>query len=287
MRAVPHFGRAFRAQRRVENLGRLQPGAGNLVDRLGEPLAIVGQIDRERRRARGHDPEHVPLVNELARDLLEEILDLARVLEIQVQVVDENQPDPSRRVVGRLAGRKDDALHRRRRRGRGFVVDPATMGEQKRDHVLLDAVFEDLEVSLLQIGDELPLVVADDHVRGDDVEASTDNAPLRGADRLLGGRWLSTSRWRRLWRRGLCVKRSAGCQHRGRSGDLQRPLKMNDSHGSIIQTVTGPRRYPSCRPLPHRLNPEKRVPALSPPDPPRGSGPRIAAGASCAFRRPF
>src|SRR5207249_4199773 len=137
----------------------------------------------------------------LGRDLLEEILDLARVLEIEVQVVDENQPDPPRRVVGRLAGRKDDALHRRRRRGRGLVVDAPAMSEQKRDHLLLHAVFEDLEVSLFQIGDELSLVVADDHVRGDDVEAAPDDAPLRGADRLLGGRWLSTSRWLRVWRR--------------------------------------------------------------------------------------
>ena len=97
-----------------------------------------------------------------------------------MEVVDENQPNPPRRIVGRLAGRQDDALHRRRWRGRGLVVHTAAVGEQKRDHVLLHAVFEDLEVSLFQVCDELSLVVADNHVRGNDVVPSPDDAPCVG-----------------------------------------------------------------------------------------------------------
>ena len=51
--------------------------------------------------------------------------------------------------------------------------------------VLLDAVFEDFEVVLLQVRDELPLVVADDDVGGDEVDAPPDDVAAGCGLRLL------------------------------------------------------------------------------------------------------
>ena len=188
VRAIPDLGRTFRAERRVENLLGLEARARDLVDRLVEPLAVVGQIDRQRRRPAGDDAEHVPFVNELVRDLLEEVLDPAGVPEIEVQVVDEDQPDAAGRVARRFARREDDAFHRGRRRRRRFVVDAAAVRQQERDDLLLDPVLEDVEVVLLQVRDELPFVVADDDVARDDVERPPDHGALAGLGRLRRGR---------------------------------------------------------------------------------------------------
>ncbi len=71
------------------------------------------------------------------------------------------------------------------------------MGEHERDEVLLDTVLEDFEVVLSEVGDELPLGVADDDSVGDQVDAAADDFPRRlGRDQdplglfvrgLLGG----------------------------------------------------------------------------------------------------
>ena len=91
----------------------LQAGAGDLLDRLVEPLAVVGQVDRQRRRAGRDDAEHVAVVNQILRDLLEQLADAPGVAEVEVQVVDEDQEDAARRVGGRPRRRQDDAfLHR-------------------------------------------------------------------------------------------------------------------------------------------------------------------------------
>ena len=107
------------ACRRVDDVLRLQPVAGDLVDRLVEALAIVGHVDRDRRRPGRDDAEHVAVVDQLLRDLLEQLADAAGVAEVQVQVVDEDQEDAAGGVVGRPRRRQEDAfLHRRRRRRR-------------------------------------------------------------------------------------------------------------------------------------------------------------------------
>ena len=101
-------------------------------------------------------------------DLLEQLADAAGVAEVEVQVVDEDQEDAA---GGRWSGarRQDDAFlqaaaaaPRRCRRGR--------RGSARTRRLLLDAVLEDLEVVLLQVGDELAAVVADDDVGGDQVD---------------------------------------------------------------------------------------------------------------------
>ena len=82
-----------------------------------------------------------------------------------------------------------------------FVVR-AAVHEDERDDVLFDAVFEDRELVLRQVGHELPLLVADDDVGGDDVDAAAEDVPLlsggcgrcrgRGrCGRCGGGSWAS------------------------------------------------------------------------------------------------
>ena len=97
-------------------------------------------------------------MDQLLRDLLEQIADAAGVAEVEVQVVDEDQEDAAGGVVGRPRRRQDDAFLRRRRRRRGDVVDAAAVRQRERDDVLLDAVFVDFELVFLQVGDELPVL---------------------------------------------------------------------------------------------------------------------------------
>ena len=77
-------------------------------------------------------PEHVAVVDQRLRDLLEELADAAGVAEVQVQVVDEEEEDAAGGVVGRPRRRQDDALLRRRRRRRRDVEDAAAVHEHER-----------------------------------------------------------------------------------------------------------------------------------------------------------
>ncbi len=93
---------------------------------------------------------------------------------------------PAASLVGRLGG-QDDALLRRRRRRRLNVVDATAVREHERHDVLLDAVFEDLEIAGLQVRHELVAVVADDDVGRDEIDADTEGRLLRrGRLRLRG-----------------------------------------------------------------------------------------------------
>ena len=58
------------------------------------------------------------------------------------------------------------------------------MHERERRNLLLDAVFVDLEIVLLQVGDELPLIVPGDDVGRHEI----DGDPERGLPFLTGGR---------------------------------------------------------------------------------------------------
>ena len=124
-----------------------------------------------RRRTGRDDAEHVPFVDQLLGDLLEQIADATGVAEVQVQVVDEDQEDAAGGVVGRPRRRQEDAFLHGRRRRRGDVVAAPAVGQRERDELLLNAVLEDLEVFFLQVGDELAVVVADDDVRRDEFDA--------------------------------------------------------------------------------------------------------------------
>ena len=118
-------------------------------------------------------------MNQLFRNLLEQLADASSVAEVQVQVVDEDQKNASRRVARGPRRRQDDSLlHGRRRRGRE-VGRPSTVDEREGDDVLFYTVLEDGELFFLQIGNELSLRVADDHVGSDDVHAAAEDVPLR------------------------------------------------------------------------------------------------------------
>ncbi len=97
VRAIADFRWTFGADGRVEDFIRPQARARDLVDRLVEPRLVVGHVDRDRRRAGRDDAEHVAVVNQLLRNLLEQLADAAGVAEVQVQVVDEDQEDAARR----------------------------------------------------------------------------------------------------------------------------------------------------------------------------------------------
>jgi hypothetical protein len=178
VRPIADFGRSVRSLRHVKDVFWRETVAGDLLDCLIEPLAVVGQIDRQRRRAGGDDAEHVAFVNQLFGDLLEQFANASRVAEIEVQIVDEDQEDAAGRIVGWAARRKDDPFLGRRRRRRRDVVDAAAVGQRKRDQLLLDAVLEHFELVLLQVRDELPAGVADDHVGRNEFDP--------GAKHLLG-----------------------------------------------------------------------------------------------------
>ena len=98
VRAIPHFARPFGARRAVDDVGRLQLAAGDLLDRLLETRLVVGHVDGDRRRTARDDAEHVAVVHQLLRDPLEQIAHAAGVVELQVQVVDEEQEDAARDV---------------------------------------------------------------------------------------------------------------------------------------------------------------------------------------------
>ena len=108
-----------------------------------------------------------------------------------MQVVDEDQEDPAGGVVGRPRRRQDDAFLRRRRRRLRDVVDAPAVRQRERHELLLHAVFEDLELVLLQVRDELSAAVADDHVGGDQLDARADHLfglPSVARCLRLGGR---------------------------------------------------------------------------------------------------
>ena len=179
MRAIPQLGRPLRALHPLDDVVGPEAATGDAVDRGIEHLPVVGQLLRNRRRARRDDPEHVAFVNQVAQHALQEVARARRAAEIEVQVVDEEEEHASGGVVGRTARRQDDALLRGRRRRRLHVVDTTAVREHERHDVLLHAVFEDLELPRLQVRHELVAVVADDDVGRDEIDADAERRLLR------------------------------------------------------------------------------------------------------------
>ena len=158
----------------------MSPGDSALPESLRASLVqappVVGQIDLDRGRPGGDDAEHVAFVNQLARDALQEISDAGRVAEIQVQIVDEDEEDAAGLAGGGPRRRHRQTLDRLPRRG-GDVVGAAAVRQGKRHERLRHAVLEDLEVPFLEVGDELSLVVANDHVGGHEIDPRREVGP--------------------------------------------------------------------------------------------------------------
>ncbi len=106
---------------------------------------------RDRRRTARDDAEQIAFVNQVLLNLLEQLAHASRVLELHVQVVDEEQEDAAGGVDDAPDRRQDDAFGRRRRRRFEHVRDAAAMAHRHRRDLLLDAVFVDLELVLLQV----------------------------------------------------------------------------------------------------------------------------------------
>ena len=195
--AIADFARPLRALRPFDDVRRLQAVAGDLLHHLVEPLQIVVDVDLDGRRAGGDDAPHVAFVEQVRLDLLEQLADAAGVAEVEMQIVDEEQHDAPGRVVRRTRRRQDDAFLRRRRRRRRDVEDASAVDQREGHEFLLHAVFEDLELFLLEVGDEQAAVIPGDDVHGDDVDARReigtcllvlDRRLTSGLPRLPGGR---------------------------------------------------------------------------------------------------
>ena len=199
----------------------------------------------------GHDAVHVALVDQLLRNPLEEIPQPAGVLEFEVQIVQEDQEDAAGRVGRRSRRRQDDALLGRRRR-RGLEIErPSAMDEDERDDFLLDAVFPDLEIGLREIRRKQAVLVANDGVRGDQIDRRPEGRLERSA-RLLGRR----------------LRGKAGSEPEGNEGGRQRLAA--EFHERIIPpglAAISFRRAPGCRsrqPRP-RQTPARRPKSLKRP----------------------
>ncbi len=169
-------GRALRPLRGRDDVAGRQRAARELASSLVQAPPVVGQIDLDRGRPGGDDAEHVAFVNQLARDALQEISDPGRVAEIQVQIVDEDEEDAAGLAGGGPRRRHRQTLDRLPRRG-GDVVGAAAVRQGKRHERLRHAVLDDLEVPVLEVGDELSLVVANDDVGGHEIDARREVGP--------------------------------------------------------------------------------------------------------------
>src|SRR5262245_3208241 len=87
-----------------------------------------------------------------------------------MQVVDEEQENAARDIGAWPDGGHDDALGGWRRWSDEQVGHAAAVTERHRRDVLFDAVFEDLELVLLEVRNEIALLVSDDGVHGDQVD---------------------------------------------------------------------------------------------------------------------
>ncbi len=184
-----------------------QTASGHAGDGRFENLTIVGELLRDGRGARAHDAEHVAFVNQQAHHSLDQIAGARRAAEIEMQVVDEEQEHAAGRVVGRPVPRQDDAfLHRRRRRSL-HVVDASAVCEHERRDLLLDAVLVDFELVGLDVSDELvALLIANDDVGRDEIDADPERGLSLLPLRLGGGRLRMRDRRRRRHRRQQAEK---------------------------------------------------------------------------------
>ena len=97
VRAMHDFLRRLARRRLLDDLGRLQSAAGNLVGRFFHARAVVGQVDRNRGRAGRHDAEEIAVVHELFRHVAEQAAHAMRVAELEVKIVDDEDDDAARR----------------------------------------------------------------------------------------------------------------------------------------------------------------------------------------------
>ena len=133
--------------------------------------------------------------------------------------------------------------------GASEVVDAAAVHQRQRRDVLLDAVLEDLEVVLRQVGDELILVVAHDGVHRDEVDRDAEGRlPCPGAARAAGGAgaWAGAGR-RPPPARSDCRPRRVRCaSYRQYKTSRTAASGRIDGLGHADSTRQAPSRRPAC-----------------------------------------
>ena len=147
-----------------------------------------------------------------------------------MEIVDEEQEDAARYVGARTARRQHDPFGRRRRRRRQHVGDAAAGDHRHRRDVLLHAVFEDLEFFLLQIGDEVALLVADDDVVRDEIDLHFERRSLLRREPCLARRCLT----------GRLRRQPGGQGHEGCSGPETVHFQTHKAELYILRARGGP-----------------------------------------------
>ena len=123
-------------------------------------------------------------MDELRRDLLQQIPHARGVPEVDVRVVDEDQEDAPGSVARGTRGRQQQPFLCGCRRRADLAEDAAAVREQEHDQLLPDAVFEDLEIILAERGHELPELVSHRDVGGDEIDAAANDGRPRLLNRL-------------------------------------------------------------------------------------------------------
>jgi hypothetical protein len=202
----------------------VEPAAIPVFDLLDHRLVVARVADRRERRQRIHDAEDVHRADVLADELGELALDGERraAADVVVVVEDHEQPDVVAAELGLLVP------------GRADLPGQLTLERVALDLDVAEAldllelvVLVDLEVVLGQVLDGVALVVGDQRVDADEVDAGAEGGRLRGRGLLRpGGRpgagGVPARAWR--WRRG---RRRAGVWAGG-------------------PAVPGPERRPDC-----------------------------------------
>ena len=113
-------------------------------------------------------------MHQILLELLKQLPDASGVAEVEVQVVDEEQEDAARGVVGRPHRRQDDPFLRRRGRRQELIEYPTAVNQDQRGDFLSDAVFQDLEVVLVHVRHELTILVTHDDIRRHQIDGHAE-----------------------------------------------------------------------------------------------------------------
>ena len=186
--------------RPIVELAALEP-----LDRAHDGGHVPRERDPVQRGERIHDPDDVVGPELGLHEADERLLHGKRVAQPDVVVVEE-QHEHTHVVTRELQFLVDAVSKLARRRIAGARV-PVDADQAELLDRLRPAVFEHLEIGFGEIGDRLPLAVADDDVHADEIDARPEGGLLRGVTLL---RRLRRTGLRRTLRRTAVLRSAAG-----------------------------------------------------------------------------
>jgi hypothetical protein len=151
---------------------------------------VVGQARLDARRAARQHRHQIAVVQQVVRNVLNELAHVRRVLRLEVHVVDEDEEHAPGHVLHRALRRQHDAFGRRHRRCRGrrqHVEGAAAVHERERRNGLRHVVFEHDEIVLREVRHEAAVLVARDDVGRDRRDTRPEGGLGRRRRRLGGG----------------------------------------------------------------------------------------------------